>query len=200
VKAIAITKDGKVVPDDEAYMITQDGTQVLRSGYSIRVPMMMMDHNPAATALLRRDMEAAPARSVIVDGAGGSSCNTPGFRFAAAPTEANGVQDAIATTRALVSGQARQAWIDSDTQAWRPPVADASPSAGAKAGDPCHSGGRPGKLAWSRSGLACVLDDPAQAKPTETGDRARPDFAGKAAAHNQYLAELGDAWRTPARR
>jgi hypothetical protein len=186
VKTIPITKDGKIVSEDEAFMTTQNGNRVLRDGYGLRVSMTdAVPSDPVAAALLAALAAPAPVRSAaIVDGAGAIGLNSPGFRF-----QSHAVADAARVTQDFLKEKSRSKYIAELGDAWR----DRKP------GDLCHAGnGVTGRLAWGRNGNMVCVPDQTQSAPqqaSETGDRARPDFAGQRAARDAYTAELTDAWR-----
>jgi hypothetical protein len=166
--------------DDDDFEVV-DGTEVLKSGRSIRVPLFQMD---AAVDDLQRSVmldtiERERARRFGLND--GAALHRPGYRF--------NVSDEARDARAEAHAQ----YIDTLENAWRAPPTGAG-ERGQCEGDTCAINGRRGVLIDLGGGKLCCIAD-------EDGGREYLGESADAAAiqrdHAQTMAEVyaaHDAW------
>jgi hypothetical protein len=127
-------------------------------------------------------------QALVVDGAGNSCLNKPGFRY-----------DANTTRRAIADAAKAMAYEDVEeatNTAWKGVTNTTDPFRGSQEGDLCTCRGpeypldfgNPGTLQIGSDGqLVCVPDNPRQ-------DARRLD--AEQAAHEAYDRAMANAWRT----
>ena len=167
--------------------VDRDGSEQLRDGDRLRVPLHMRD---GVSSMQRSVMADKAARRFGL--ADGSSLHRNGPRYC--------IDEAA---RARVE-QARAEWIAEMCDAWRTPAVDAGEFRGAREGDQCtvreggHDEGSPGHLRMVNGRLTCAPDRRRQdAVPrTMTMDEAQRI---KDEAWLESVKDLESAWKGSAR-